>query len=337
MCRHRGRNLAPSRECLSFVLWCGQRCNGCTESHVLTMVSHPVHLVRKLVAVDLVLCGIGCIVRRDSLVYISPSYKCMSFLRRSLWGDYRCAVFHLFFRNDLAVSDECHLVLVGDVWAVIGNIVCRNGFVHVSEAWECVAFLLVDGRNHNLRTISLWLFIDDLSVNDKLDHVWVIRERTSNPHVVCRHRCRNLAPSRECLSFFLWCSQRSNGCAEGNFLTMICHSVNLVRQLVAVHLVLCGIGCIVRRDSLVYILPANKCMSFLRRSLWSDYWCAIFHLCLRNDLSVSNECHLVLVCNVWAINCYIVSWHRRWQIFPSRKGISFFCWNFFGNNTTSCR
>ena len=79
------------------------------------MICHSVNLVRQLVAVHLVLCGIGCIVRRDSLVYISPSYKCMSFLRGSLWGDYRCAVFHLFFRNDLAVSDECHLVLVGDV------------------------------------------------------------------------------------------------------------------------------------------------------------------------------------------------------------------------------
>ena len=79
---------------------------------------------------------------------------------------------------------------------------------------------------------------------------------------------------------------------------MIALSVNFIYQLVAVDLVLCGIDHIVRRYCLVDIPPANKGMSFLCWSLWSDYWCAIFHLCLRNDLSVSNECYLVLVRNV---------------------------------------
>ena len=53
-----------------------------------------------------------------------------------------------------------------------------------------------------------------------------------------------------------------------------------------------------RRDGLVDIPPANKGVSFLCGSLWSDYWSTIFHLCLRNDLSVSNECYFVLVRNV---------------------------------------
>ena len=154
---------------------------------------------------------------------------------------------------------------------------------------------------------------------------------------MCRHCCGYLAPSRECLSFFLWCGQRRNGCTERNFLTMIGHSVNFIYQFVAVDLVLCGIGNIVRRDGLVNIAPANKGMSFLCWSLWNDYWSTIFHLCLRNDLSVSDECHFILVGDVCSFNCYIVSWHRRWQIFPSRKRISFFFWNLFGNNTTSCR
>ena len=79
---------------------------------------------------------------------------------------------------------------------------------------------------------------------------------------------------------------------------MIALSVNFIYQLVAVDLVLCGIDHIMRRDGLVDVSPANKGMSFLCWSLWSDYWCAIFHLCLRNDLSVSNECYLVLVRNV---------------------------------------
>ena len=79
---------------------------------------------------------------------------------------------------------------------------------------------------------------------------------------------------------------------------MIGLSVNFIYQLVAVDLVLCGIDHIMRRDGLVDVPPANKGMSFLYGSLWSDYWCAIFHLCLRNDLSVSNECYLVLVRNV---------------------------------------
>ena len=79
---------------------------------------------------------------------------------------------------------------------------------------------------------------------------------------------------------------------------MIGHSVNFIYQFVAVDLVLCGIDHIVRRDGLVDVSPANKGMSFLYGSLRSDYWCAIFHLCLRNDLSVSNECYLVLVRNV---------------------------------------
>ena len=79
---------------------------------------------------------------------------------------------------------------------------------------------------------------------------------------------------------------------------MIGLSVNFIYQFVAVDLVLCGIDHIVRRDGLVDIPPANKGMSFLYGSLWSDYWCTIFHLCLRNDLSVSNECYLVLVRNV---------------------------------------
>ena len=76
---------------------------------------------------------------------------------------------------------------------------------------------------------------------------------------------------------------------------MIGLSVNLIYQFVAVDLVLCGIGHIMRRDCLVDVPPVNKGMSFLCRSLWSDYWCAIFHLSLRNDLSVSNERYLVLV------------------------------------------
>ena len=79
---------------------------------------------------------------------------------------------------------------------------------------------------------------------------------------------------------------------------MIGLSVNFIYQFVAVDLVLCGIDHIVRRDGLVDIPPANKGMSFLYGSLWSDYWCTIFHLSLRNDLSVSNECYLVLVRNV---------------------------------------
>ena len=79
---------------------------------------------------------------------------------------------------------------------------------------------------------------------------------------------------------------------------MIGYSVNFIYQLVAVDLVLCGIDHIVCRYGLVDVPPANKGMSFLCWSLWSDYWCAIFHLSLRNDLSVSNECYLVLVRNV---------------------------------------
>ena len=79
---------------------------------------------------------------------------------------------------------------------------------------------------------------------------------------------------------------------------MIALSVNFIYQSVAVDLVLCGIDHIVRRYGLVDVPPANKGMSFLCWSLWSDYWCAIFHLCLRNDLTVSNECYLVLVRNV---------------------------------------
>ena len=79
---------------------------------------------------------------------------------------------------------------------------------------------------------------------------------------------------------------------------MIGHSVNFIYQFVAVDLVLCGIDHIVRRDGLVDVPPANKGMSFLYGSLWSDYWCAIFHLSLRNDLSVCNERYLVLVRNV---------------------------------------
>ena len=79
---------------------------------------------------------------------------------------------------------------------------------------------------------------------------------------------------------------------------MIGYSVNLIYQFVAVELVFCGVDHIVCRDAFVDVPPANKGMSFLYGSLWSDYWCAIFHLCLRNDLSFSNECYLVLVRNV---------------------------------------
>ena len=53
-----------------------------------------------------------------------------------------------------------------------------------------------------------------------------------------------------------------------------------------------------RRYGLIDVPPANKGMSFLHGSLWSDYCCAIFHLSLRNDLPVSNECYFVLVRNV---------------------------------------
>ena len=79
---------------------------------------------------------------------------------------------------------------------------------------------------------------------------------------------------------------------------MIGHSVNFIYQFVAVDLVLCGVDHIMRRDCLVDVPPVNKGMPFLYGSLWSDYWCTIFHLCLRNDLPVSNECYFVLVRNV---------------------------------------
>ena len=301
------------------------------------MISHSVNLVCQFVTVDLVLCGIGHIICRNSLVDISPTDESVSLLGWGIRSGNCCSIFHICLWNDLAVCDERNLVLVCNVWTIVGHVMRRNGLIHISETRERVSFLLINSRNYNFRAVSLWLLIDSFTINNELDNVRICRERTCNLYIMRRHRCRNLTPTRESLTVILRCCQWCDGSTESYILAMISHSVNLVCQFVTVDLVLCGIGYIMCRNSLVNIAPANKGMSLLWRGLWSDYRCAVFHFLFGNGLAVSDECHFVLVGDVCSFNCYIVSWHRRWQIFPSRKRISFFFWNLFGYNTTSCR
>ena len=115
---------------------------------------------------------------------------------------------------------------------------------------------------------------------------------------MCRHYIRKSLPSREIAFIRIWhFSWRYYRTISD---TIFCKYISIqnIRQLVNVDLVLCGVDHIMRRYGLIDVPPANKGISFLRWSLWSDYWSTIFHLSLRNDHSVSNECYLVLVRNV---------------------------------------
>ena len=255
LCRHRFGHFAPAAEGIALLYRDFGFGDGGAKYHSFRSEDLTVQHVGQRVAVCCKRSGHSYIMHRHGLGHFAPATEGMTFLDRFILQHNNISEREshpLVLYTIHHVDEVVFQVLVDGVASRQSDVLCWHGLGHFAPTTEIVALFCRHFGCGNNRTISYLFNLEHFAIQDVGHFVYVCLIRTSNGHILCRHRFGHFTPAAEGMSLFLRHIGDRNLTAIGYFLGLVYCTVNhignniMLRDKLSsnIHVCLClkGIG-----------------------------------------------------------------------------------------------
>ena len=205
-------------------------------------------------------------------------------------------------------------------------IVSRHYSWHIRPSVKCVAYFFRSLKWHNFCTISNSLNIIYFTIDIVSNSIVVYFKYGIQSYIACRHCRRNLTPTDEGVTLFLWLLGQCRYCFTVN--NCCCCELFVVSKIcngIAVYCKLCCQSYISSRHCRRNLTPTNEGVTLFHRLLFQcRNCCTINHCCCCELLTINKICNSIVVYCKLCIQCYIFGWHCSWNLTPTVEGITNF-------------
>ena len=206
-------------------------------------------------------------------------------------------------------------------------IVSRHYSWHIRPSVKCVAYFFRSLKWHNFCTISNGLNIIYFTIDIVSNSIVVYFKYGIQSYISCRHCRRNLSPTDEGVTLFLWLLGQCRNCFTVNnccccelfVVSKICNDVAVYFKLGCQSYVSC-------RHCFRNISPAFECMTCFYRLIFQCWnLCTISNGCCCELLTVNKVCNSVVVYSKCTLNYYITCRHCSRNCAPTAESVTGFC------------